>query len=95
MAERIYAVDYTDKSVASLSAGQAAGTLAVLAANPNRRALMINPSADCQLTIGAGATRGWKLFGNLPNTITGQECPADDIFIIGLTAGATVTIWEG
>jgi hypothetical protein len=86
---------YTDASIASLSAGQAAHTATVLAANANRKALMINPPADCILTIATAATAGWPLFANVPNTIVGQECPTNALYLVGLSAGAAVTIWEG
>lgn len=90
------AAAYVDRTVASLSAGQAAGTSVVLAANPARRGLMINPPIDCTLLISAasGTPRGWPLFANVPNTIVGQECPTNDIYIYGLTAGQVLAIWE-
>lgn len=86
---------YTDVSVGSLSAGQAAGTATVIAANASRKALMINPPADCILTIASAATKGWPLFANVPNTITGQECPTNGLYVYGLSAAASLTMWEG
>lgn len=85
---------YADHSVSSLSAGQAAGTTTVLAANSARKALMINPPADCFLAIAGGATAGWPLFANVPNLISGQECPSNALFVVGLSTAAILTIWE-
>lgn len=88
--------EFADVSVASLSAGQAAGTTTVLAANASRKALMVNPPADCTLLIAsaAGSTQGYPLFGNVPNTITGQECPTNALYVYGLSAANALTIWE-
>lgn len=90
----IAGVAYADVSIASLSAGQAAGTATVLAANANRKSLMINPPADCFLAIGSGATGGYPLFADVPNQITGQDCPTNALYIGGLSAAASVVIWE-
>lgn len=86
---------YTDVSVASLSAGQAAGTSTIIAANANRKSLMVNPPADCFLAISSGATAGWPLFAGVPNIITGQECPTNALYVDGLTAATALTVWEG
>jgi hypothetical protein len=92
--EGIAGVTYADVSIASMTANQAAGTDPARAANAARRALMINPPSDCMLAIAPGATRGWPLFANVPNTIVGQECPTNVLYLIGLTTGAAVSIWE-
>lgn len=86
---------YVDVSVTSLSSGQAAGTATVIGANTLRKSLMINPPADCILTLASAASTGWPLFGGVPNTISGVECPANALFVVGLSAGAALTVWEG
>jgi hypothetical protein len=86
---------FAEVSINSLSANQAAGTQAIVAANAGRKTLMLNPPADCVLTITSGATKGRPLFGNVPNAIAGPECPTNALFVSGLSAGQTLTIWEG
>jgi len=84
---------FTNQSVASLSAGQAAGTTEILAANANRKALKIVPPADCTLRIGATGA-GIPLFGGVANEFSGGDCPTNALFVTGLTAGVAVTVWE-
>lgn len=86
-------VTLTDDSIASLSAGQAAGTSVILAANTSRRALVIDPPADCLLTFTSGGTTGYRLFANVPNGVT--PVPTNALYISGLAAGQAVTILEG
>lgn len=86
---------FVDVSIASLSAGQVAGTASIIGANPARKSLMINPPADCVLTLSSGAVRGLPLFGGVANSITGQECPTNALYVSGLSTGAALTIWEG
>lgn len=83
-----------DVSIASISSTQASATDPVLASNVDRRVLMINPLADCTLRITAGAGRGWPLYGGVPNSISGEECPTNALYISGLATGAALTIWE-
>lgn len=88
---------YTVQNITSLSAGQAAGTAPILAANTNRRGLIIVPPADCRLKItndGSTAT-GYPLYANAPNEIYLPGVPANALYIVGLSAGVTITIWEG
>ncbi|GGO95075.1 hypothetical protein [Stakelama pacifica] len=91
------AVNYADRSIAALTAGQAAGTSAILSPHSRgtRRALMIVPPSDCVLTIASGAETGVPLFGNLPNRVSGSDCPANELFVSGLAEGDALTIWEG
>jgi hypothetical protein len=81
---------YTDVSVASLSAGQAAGTTAVIAANPNRELVKIVPPADCVVRITSGGVGGIPIFADVANDIP----LANALFITGLAAGDAVTILE-
>lgn len=85
---------FTDASIPSLSAGQAAGTTAILAANTSRTALKIVPPADCTLTISAASTVGIPLYGGVENTFEGGSCPTNDLFVRGLSVSAALTIWE-
>lgn len=79
---------YTDASIPSLSANQVAGTTSILAANAARKALVINPPADCGLSLTAGGPVIWPLFGGVPNSFSGQDCPKNALFLTtGLTAG--------
>lgn len=75
---------YADASISSLSAGQAAGTAVILAADTARKALVINPPANCGLTLSSGGPVIWPLFANAPNSFTGQDCPTGALY---LTAG--------
>lgn len=85
---------FTDASITSLSAGQAAGTTAILPANPSRTALKLVPPADCTLTIGSALTTGIPLYGGVSNDLTGGDCPTNQLFVRGLSAGAALTMWE-
>jgi hypothetical protein len=85
---------FTDRSISSLSANQAAGTEAVLPGNADRIALKIVPPADCRLGITSGAATGTPLYGGVENTFDGLGCPTNALYIGGLTTGAAVLIWE-
>jgi len=86
-------LEYVSVSIASLSAGQAAGTTAILPAKA-RRALKIVPPVDCTLTLAADQTAGIPLYGGVSNELTGGDCPTNQLFVRGLSAGATLTLWE-
>lgn len=85
------------ETLVTLSAGQAAGTTPVLAANSNRKLLTLgNPGANVMLVNlvpGAVAGQGLPLAAasvlafdrNLP-------CPPNAIYVLG-TAGDKLTIW--
>jgi hypothetical protein len=88
-------VSFGDASVASLTAGQAAGTSIVLAANTARSALKIVPPADCYLAVAPGKTAGIPLYGGVQNTFEGNGCPTNALYLIGLSPGGAVMIWEG
>ena len=88
------AIPYADRSVSSMSTQQAAGTSAVLGVNTARHALVITPPTDCFLSIVAGSSVGIPLFAGIPNTFSGPECPSNAIFVLGLSAGNALTIWE-
>jgi hypothetical protein len=91
------ALPYTDMSVPSLSAAQAAGTALVLAANPARRALTIMPNADGRLYhTGSANADGpyWSLYAGVARTLTGPECPASDIYVTGQPVGSKLRIGE-
>lgn len=85
---------WVDVSVASLTADQAAGTVAILAENLSRKGLMINPPTDCILAIGSGETSGWPLFTEVPNSIMAPEVPTNTLYVSGLAENAALVIWE-
>lgn len=98
-ADPVYGVQrglvWNDVSIAALSAGQAAGTTAVLVSAVGRKGLMFNPPADCLLKISTAAgAGGWPLYGGVPNSIVGQPCPTNALYITGLATGQAVGIWE-
>ena len=84
-------------SIASLSANQAAGTAAVLAANDSRTAIKIVPPVDCLLRVvsGGSGVGGIPLFGGVSNDFSGHDCPMGALYVTGLSAGTALTIWEG
>jgi hypothetical protein len=81
---------YTDHSIASLSAGQAAGAAAVIAANPDRRNVKIVPPADCVVRIASGGVGGIPIFAGVANDIP----LANALFVTGLPAGVALTLLE-
>ena len=86
--------DYTDHSVTLVTASQL-----VLAANPNRQALIIiNPAGNDAMSLGVGAATASTTQG-IPLAVGGgfqfdSKAPTDAIYIYG-TVGNTVTILEG
>ena len=83
-----------DRTVVALTAAQAAGTDPVLLTNPERRSLTLLPSADCRLALSAGATRGLPLSSTAINRFTGAGCPTNALYVIGLSSGSALIIWE-
>lgn len=90
------------RTIVSLSAGQAAGTASVLAANPNRKVLYIGniQAVDARVDV-SDASGGYGM--PLPQKSTvmfgGDNpqwsiCPTDAIFVGGLSAADKLTIWE-
>lgn len=87
----------------SLSAGQAAGTSAVVTSNPNRTTLIIgNLSANAGRVNLADASGGYGMpipaLGVMAFGMTGYNytpgCPTEAVFVGGLSAGDKVSIWE-
>lgn len=81
-------------SPVELDADQAAGTKAIVERRDSRQALKIIPPADCQMAVTSGQTMGEPVYGGVVNSFLGSECPVNPIFLIGLSAGDTVQIWE-
>lgn len=82
----------------TLSAGQAAGTTPIVAANPNRLMLtMGNPGANnllISVTNGHAAGEGMPvLAGGIIALGKDLLCPTQAIYGLG-TAGDKITIWE-
>lgn len=88
--QMVIAPSYTDRSVASLSSGQAAGTSSVIAANAIRRNVKIVPPADCTVRLAPGGAGGIPIFAGVANDIP----LANALFVTGLAAGAALTILE-
>jgi hypothetical protein len=88
------ALPYVDKSVASLSATQAAGTDLVLAANPRRRAISIIPTVDSRLYYTGNKTADgpyFPMYGGVSFQRSGLECPAGDLYVTAGDGSALVT----
>lgn len=82
--------------VVTLTSGQAAGTDPVVGQliTGGRSAVKIVPPADCKMAITASATAGIPLYGGVENKFVGSSCPTNPLYIIGLSAGALVLVWE-
>lgn len=86
-------LSYTDVSIASLTANQANGVVAIFNVDITRKALVFNPPADCGLGLTSGGPAIWPLYANTANSFTGPECPTDALYLTaGLTAGQTLPI---
>jgi len=81
-------------SAAQAGVNKAAGTAAILPAEPSRRAIKIVPPVDCFYAIEPGATSGMPLYGEICNSFEGPECPTNALYIGGLSANAKVVIWK-
>lgn len=92
---RELSLKYQNLSVDSLTARQAQGLDPVIAADSGRSSLKIVPEADCLLILTPGDTAGIPLYGGVENTFQGSQCPSNALFVTGLEAGSTLTIWEG
>lgn len=88
---------FADRSIASLSVTQAAGTAAALAANPQRRVLAITPASDGRLYIASAAGNGfyWPLYAGVTRVLSGADCPTNALFVTGQTAGTALPMAEG
>ena len=86
-------LQYSDVSI-TLTTQQAAGTAAILAANPARKALVIVPPNVATLTLAGNLTSGLPLQGLTLNTFPPSICPTNQLFVRGLAAGDVVTILQ-
>jgi hypothetical protein len=87
----------------SLSAGQAAGTSVLIAANANRTSLVIgnNTATDATVHI-SDASGGYGMPLPAGGVIAfgghgiqgGPACPTNAIYVGGLAAADKVTVWE-
>lgn len=92
-----YGFAYSDVSVVSLSAGQAAGTAQALSANPARKGLTITPNADGRLYFTGTATADGpylQLYAGVTMTRVGGDCPTGAIYVTGQTAGTKLRMGE-
>jgi hypothetical protein len=85
---------YTDVSITSLTSAQAAGTDPILPQDVARKALKIQPSSNCILSITSGSSVGITLVAGFPNDFSAGECPANALYVKGLAAGTALTIWK-
>lgn len=91
---------FADVSVATLSAGQAAGTAPVLDADETRTAIFINPNVDGRLYFTGPATGSsgtydgpyFNLYAGVPFVRTGAECPTGDLYVTGQAATTKLRI---
>jgi hypothetical protein len=86
-------LQYSDASV-TLDAAQAAGTKAILPANPARKALIIVPPSASVLTIAGNLATGIPLLGSTPNPLAPSICPTNQLFVRGLNVNDVVTILQ-
>lgn len=88
----------TDISIASLSAGQADGSVAVAPLNPARKFFAITPSKEGRLYIGDAnggrASFFWPLFAGITKTID-EDAPTNALFVTGQSAGQPLPMAEG
>lgn len=80
-------------SIVPITAAMVAGTEPVLAANPNRRGLIIKPPGPCTVSYHAGEDEG--IVSGLEFEKSGPACPKNAIYLHGLIEGAQVRIEEG
>lgn len=86
---------FIDRTVASLSSGQAAGTASVIAANTARLSLILRAEKDCAIAFESGAAAGViSLYAGLPRTLTGADCPANALYVLGLATADRLIIKE-
>ena len=92
----ISGLTYLDITVASLTAEQAAGTSPVAPANFNRKAFGITPLSDGKLYIKSATGLGfyWAIYAGVTRTLTGQDCPFNELYVTGQTAGSRLVITE-
>lgn len=87
-------------TLVTLSAGQAAGTSPVLAANTARTGLVIAPVAACppaaELGLAAftGANQGVAMATRPDWRWEGARVPTNAVYVRGFTAGDKVLVWE-
>lgn len=88
---------YLDKSITSLSSGQAAGTTAVIPANPRRKLFAITPVSDGGLYLASFATGKFffPLYAGVTKLLTGPDCPTNAMFVTGQAQGAALPMAEG
>lgn len=81
----------------NLTAGQAAGTDPLIAANANRKGLMFRADVDFELALAAAQTKGMRIYASARDSLIGGECPLGALYLVngsGLNAGDTLTVWE-
>lgn len=84
-------------SEVTLSAGQAAGTTAIIAAKVNRKALMFRAGNDFELALASGSDAGMRIYASARDSLVGPECPLGALYLVegsGLIEGDTLTVWE-
>lgn len=85
------------QSIVTLTAGQAAGTDALLPANAARKALMFGASVDFKIALTGGAADGLRVYASARDSFVGKECPVGAVYLVpgsGLAAGAALVVWE-
>jgi hypothetical protein len=90
------AASYAQTTV-TLSAGQAAGTAPLIAANRDRRALQLGAAVDFKVALSASATDGMRVYASARDGFEGALCPAGELYLVagsGLSTGNAVVVWE-
>lgn len=90
-------VSYTDITVGSLSAGQAAGTSSVVAADATRKLFAITPASDGRIYVASSAGAGFyiPIYAGVTRILSGPDCPTNAIFVTGQTVSTPLLMAKG
>jgi len=86
-------VTFSNRSLGSLTTAQAAGTDPILAANSNRRSLIVKTTKQCSFSFHTGESEG--MIDGPAFERSGPACPRNALYVHGLSAGDTIRIEEG
>lgn len=88
--------DFT-QTVVTITAGMAAGTDPILAANVNRKAVQFGAAADFKAALASGGADGMRIYASARDGFTGKECPKGALYHVtgsGLAVGNSLVVWE-
>jgi hypothetical protein len=96
MAATVVSISYTDKTIVSLSADQAAGIASIIVANPARKAFAITPTNDGRLYVSSNLNGFfYPLYAGVTRSFSGSDCPQNALYVTGQTAATPLPIVEG